>query len=658
VKLLHEIRFTKALVLCSKAALLLPLLISSIASAQERIGYVTFRPGNWDIYQSASGQAQPTRLTDDPALDYDAVVSPDGRWLVFSSERDGTARLYVSDLSRPGKPRRLFASEAFEDQPAISANGKWIAFVSTRDGNADIFIAPFRPTQRQALRKAKNLTNDPGADLRPAFSPDCKSIAFCSDRATPVLRLPAFGFRKGDVYRMDLDGKNLRRLTNDRNWNGSPTWSADGRTIYYYSATVPDSQTLNKAPSSRIWRIDADGKDARPVTPPNEFALSPASMLNGRVAYASTTGDLTSTGPAGKPHFIIKSISPDGTDERKEVEVPNNSCMGPAINPRSGAIVFHGDGPEPAGVPPTTFFDHGSWLVGNRATRVALPDRRIDIYAFRGTSVAIRPLTNEVARMEQDSDSTTHLQISDVTGAHRRDVHVWRPDDPASAQIFTAIDWSNDGNWLCVTQGRTFGGPNTLADVVKVHPDGSDFQILSKGAVGNNGFGMFTGDGKRIVFRSGRTGHYNVFLMNADGSAARDLTPDTHRSNFPAISPRGDEIAFCSDRDGFPLMGVPQKTYQIYTMKINLNGTLEPPVQRTHGPAQNAHLHYSPDGRWLVFTSESGGINDEEPLIRSVIFAAQPYGEIFAMRLADGKVVRLTQNKWEDGTPTWVGPVR
>ena len=61
----------------------------------------------------------------------------------------------------------------------------------------------------------------------------------------------------------------------------------------------------------------------------------------------------------------------------------------------------------------------------------------------------------------------------------------------------------------------------------------------------------------------------------------------------------------------------------------------------------------SPDGRWLVFTSERGGINEEEPLVQSVVFAPQMYGEIYAQNLETGAVVRLTHNKWEDGLPSW-----
>ena len=68
-------------------------------------------------------------------------------------------------------------------------------------------------------------------------------------------------------------------------------------------------------------------------------------------------------------------------------------------------------------------------------------------------------------------------------------------------------------------------------------------------------------------------------------------------------------------------------------------------------------MAFSPDGEWLVFASERGGINDEEPLVQEIFFGPQMYGEIYAYRLRDGELIRLTHNKWEDGAPFWVGPV-
>ena len=63
------------------------------------------------------------------------------------------------------------------------------------------------------------------------------------------------------------------------------------------------------------------------------------------------------------------------------------------------------------------------------------------------------------------------------------------------------------------------------------------------------------------------------------------------------------------------------------------------------------HVRFSPDGQWIVYTSQRGGWNDESYL--SFTEAGQTYGELFAQRLSDGLVVRLTHNKWEDGAASW-----
>ena len=91
-------------------------------------------PDNWDIYLFDHGverrRASPaTQLSED-----NPVISADGRWLVFCSERDGDPDLFVIDLVRGGDPRKLIAGEGLEDQATFSADGQSIAFVSTYSG--------------------------------------------------------------------------------------------------------------------------------------------------------------------------------------------------------------------------------------------------------------------------------------------------------------------------------------------------------------------------------------------------------------------------------------------------------------------------------------------------------------------------------------------
>ena len=107
---------------------------------------------------------------------------------------------------------------------------------------------------------------------------------------------------------------------------------------------------------------------------------------------------------------------------------------------------------------------------------------------------------------------------------------------------------------------------------------------------------------------------------------------------FPSWSPKGDRIAFTSDRDG---------DYEIYT--IRPDGT---DLRRlTHTPGNDAHNAWSPDGEWIAFTSARGGFKDEAALHP---YNPQPYGDLYVMR-ADGSDVRqLTDDQFEEGTPSWL----
>ena len=72
---------------------------------RETIVYSSIQPSNWDLYLFESPGSQPRRLTTDPGLDYNGTLSPDGRWVVFTSERSGNPDLYVLDLEGDAGPR-------------------------------------------------------------------------------------------------------------------------------------------------------------------------------------------------------------------------------------------------------------------------------------------------------------------------------------------------------------------------------------------------------------------------------------------------------------------------------------------------------------------------------------------------------------------------
>jgi Tol biopolymer transport system component len=104
-------------------------------------------------------------------------------------------------------------------------------------------------------------------------------------------------------------------------------------------------------------------------------------------------------------------------------------------------------------------------------------------------------------------------------------------------------------------------------------------------------------------------------------------------------SPTGEWIVFASDRGG---------NFEIWLIKPDGSGL----HKLIGGGGRNNHPHFSPDGRWVGFTSQRAGYSAEEV---SLPHQPQPYGDLFAVCLDGTGLLRLTHNGFEEGTPAW-GP--
>ena len=625
----------------SVASLFLSLAIA-VAFAQDdrrdRVSYTTFRPGNWDIFRFSESGAPPERLTADPGLDYDPVVSPDGRWLVFCSERLGSPDLFALDLLRGGEPRLLIESEALEDQATFSPDGKTLAFVGTSSGNADLYSVPFLPGRTLTMTDAENLTRTSAGEFRPAFSPDGHTLAFSSDRDSQVLALSSIvRLRHGDIYAMDIESRRTKRLTDWPGWDGSPSWSSDGKRVVFYRGELRTASNWRDT-RTRIWMMDADGTNQRVLTPGETTALSPEVRRDGRIVYSRKSDDGS---------WQLVSIAADGGGQRLESPHSAVNYWKPARVGRTNGLVAHGtasgrspqvDTRRPRGGPD---LGEGPFIAGGSPVRKRLPDREIDLYAMRYFSVFVHPVRDLALLMTPPAPSDVILSRLDGTGQHP----VFQFD--ASGGSFSSASWSRDGEWIALTRGNAFRVDGN-SDIWKMRADGSALQNLTADSLGNESFPSFSPDGRRLVFRSGRAGRFDLYVMNSDGSDVRQLTREPGNVAAPVFSPNGRQIAFLSTRDN---PGVP--LYEVYVADIDARGEQTRLVRVTDNAVQEGHVAVSHDGQWIIFSSEQGGISDEEPLVQSVIFAPQMYGEMYAYRITNGALVRLTHNKWEEGVPSW-----
>ena len=109
-------------------------------------------------------------------------VSPDGKWLAFDSNQNGTSDIYRMPLPQ-GEVERLTDNPADDFAPAWSSDGTEIAFHSLRTGTRDLFVMP------AAGGRAQQITRGPGQDRFPHWSPDGRRIAFLRDSIPNVMYL-------------------------------------------------------------------------------------------------------------------------------------------------------------------------------------------------------------------------------------------------------------------------------------------------------------------------------------------------------------------------------------------------------------------------------------------------------------------------------------
>ena len=183
---------------------------------------------------------EPRQLTNDPAFDYHPVFSPSGEEILFTSRTGESTALFRIGVEG-GEPQRVPVDLEGDLYSDWAPDGASIVF-DVREGGGPPDIYRFWLASGEVQR----LTDHPGMDGHPSFSPAGDRIVFTSTRGGNL-----------DIWVMDVDGGNPTRLTDHPEEDWHPRWSPDGSRILFTSGRGGDAD---------LWVMSADGREPRQLT--------------------------------------------------------------------------------------------------------------------------------------------------------------------------------------------------------------------------------------------------------------------------------------------------------------------------------------------------------------------------------------------------------
>lgn len=549
--------------------------------------------------------------------------------VVYVSDLEGSPQLYL-DIPLPAnglkRKRPIALREAglgngaapkafLNDRPSM--NGDRVIFVSTEEdigipfqGWNAIFSLDFKTSV------TKRLTPPGITDYSPAVSPSGEWVAAVSNEGR--------GWQPGEIEALNLDlyvfkavdGSERRIVVKNAGW---PSW-ADESTVYFHRLAEDNWWSIFKVNASNT----SANQEAERVTPPGVHAFTPAASRCGKWIAVATRR--TSFRQIEIFDLQTKSFFPLTAPMH-----PNTNHYNPFISPSSNKVGYH----RCRGLD-----KDAAETVNPRMEYQVSPIPGVSLYRVDG-SFPVMSSDGSLVAFDNSGNDSAGLAVMNLDGSQKRFVyerHVFGPK------------WDSTGKGtVYASQGHVFRRATTPVRIVAIqnaNGTGSSHKFLTKKGTGNNAFPSPSPDGKYVVFRSGRSGYKNLYIMDAEEGEEKylqRLTENNWTDTMPAWSPDNEWIAFSSNRD-YP----GERSYSLYLIRPNGTDLLK--LLDTGYGGLAMHPHWSPDGKRIVFTSNYAGVS-AEPIAYPHFYV--PYGTIFVINVDGSGLTRMTHNAYEDGTPSW-----
>ena len=487
--------------------LLLTLVLACmLASAREAklVRYPSYHQGRiaftylGDIWTADENGSDVRRITANPARDVYPRFSPDGKWIAFSSDRNGNLDVYI--VPAPGgQPKQLTFHSADDNVLGWTPDSRFVLFSSNRNDD-------FMP-RLYLVSVDGGMERNAGADMGvyASYSPDGKHIAI-NRKSQVYWRKYYRGAYNSDVTVMDIANKKFTDLTDFEGMDTWPMWSGDGH-IYFVSDREGNGLT-------NLWRIPEKGGKAERVT----------SFKTGDVRWPSISADgktIVFEHDFGvmKLDFASRKVTPIKLDIAAETE--DNLTEVRTFASRVDDYHLAPSGRRIA------FSIHG------------------EIFTAPVEEGDLTQITDNAARDQQPRYSPDGKQIAFISDrSGREELYVAASDGSGDARKITDLDalkfaflWSPDSKQIAFTTSdyRLF----------KYDLAAKQSTVLASSKYGQISGPVWSPDGKWIAYsKADHTRNSDIYLVPAAGGAEQKATFDSYSEINPRFSADGRKLLF------------------------------------------------------------------------------------------------------------------